>query len=183
MSTELNIGQKIRQLRVKSNLTQEELANRCELSKGFISQIESDQTSPSITTLVDILEGLGTDISKFFSEDISEQIVFSDEDIFVKEDSNLKHTINWIIPNSQKNKMEPILIEIAPGGQSSVEDPHEGEEFGYVLSGRIILMLGDASYRAKKGCSFYFKPSSPHCIRNAGTSIAKVIWVCSPPFF
>lgn len=48
-------------------MTQEELADRCELTKGFISQVERDLTSPSIATLVDILEGLGTNLKDFFS--------------------------------------------------------------------------------------------------------------------
>lgn len=61
------IGSKIRDLRIKNGLTQEELANRSELSKGFISQVESEQTSPSIATLVDILECLGTNLRDFFS--------------------------------------------------------------------------------------------------------------------
>ena len=60
------IGSKIRALRIKNGLTQEELANRSELSKGFISQVESEQTSPSIATLVDILECLGTNLRDFF---------------------------------------------------------------------------------------------------------------------
>ena len=52
----MEIGEKIRRLRIEKQLTQEELANRCELSKGFISQVENDLTSPSIATLIDILE-------------------------------------------------------------------------------------------------------------------------------
>ena len=51
----MQIGEKIRILRMEKQLTQEELANRCELSKGFISQVENDLTSPSIATLIDIL--------------------------------------------------------------------------------------------------------------------------------
>jgi len=183
MSTGLHIGQKIRQLRIKNNLTQEELANRCELSKGFISQLESDQTSPSIATLVDILESLGTDIGQFFSEVSDEQIVFTGDDVFTKEDSELKHTIKWIIPNSQKNKMEPILMEIAPNGRSSLEDPHEGEEFGYVIAGHVTISIGETAYRAKKGDSFYFRPSAAHYIKNAGTAYAKLLWVSAPPYF
>ena len=64
------IGSKIRALRIKNGLTQEELANRSELSKGFISQVESEQTSPSIATLVDILECLGTNLRDFFNESV-----------------------------------------------------------------------------------------------------------------
>ena len=65
----MNIGQKVRELRIAKNLTQEELADRSELSKGFISQLERDLTSPSIATLVDILQCLGTNLNDFFSDD------------------------------------------------------------------------------------------------------------------
>ncbi|MDE7233374.1 MAG: helix-turn-helix domain-containing protein, partial [Lachnospiraceae bacterium] len=54
-SGKTGIGNKIKELRNKKGLTQEELADRCELSKGFISQVENDLTSPSIATLIDIL--------------------------------------------------------------------------------------------------------------------------------
>jgi len=72
----MKIGEKIRSLRIKNQLTQEELANRCELSKGFISQVERDLTSPSIATLLDILECLGTNIKDFFNEPIDEKNCF-----------------------------------------------------------------------------------------------------------
>lgn len=58
----MKIGAKVKELRVQKGLTQEELADRTELSKGFISQLERDLTSPSIATLMDILQALGTDL-------------------------------------------------------------------------------------------------------------------------
>lgn len=61
----MKIGNKIRELRIYNGLTQQELADRSELSKGFISQVERDLTSPSIATLMDILEALGTNIKDF----------------------------------------------------------------------------------------------------------------------
>ena len=64
----MNIGSKIKDLRIQKGLTQEELANRTELSKSFISQLERDQTSPSIATLYDILQCLGTNLADFFNE-------------------------------------------------------------------------------------------------------------------
>ena len=60
------IGGKIRRLRMELQLTQEELADRTELTKGYISQVERDLASPSIATLVDILEALGTTLGEFF---------------------------------------------------------------------------------------------------------------------
>lgn len=179
----MNIGEKLKQLRIKNGLTQEELASRLELSKGFISQMERDLTSPSIATLIDVLECLGTNIQDFFNESVEEKVVFSAEDIFINENKELKSDIHWIVPTSQKNEMEPILIHLEKGGISAEHDPHEGEEFGYVLEGSVYLHIGSKKHKVKKGETFYFKPTLTHYISNAGVRKATVLWVCTPPSF
>lgn len=179
----MNIGNKIRELRIGKNLTQEELADRAELSKGFISQLERDLTSPSIATLIDILQCLGTNLKDFFAEESDEQVVFHEEDFFEKKDTELHNTIEWIIPNAQKNMMEPIRLTLEPGGSTYLDVPHEGEEFGYVLQGSIKIHVGNKVYTAKKGESFYFTPHSEHYITANKTTGAKLIWVSTPPSF
>ena len=154
----MNIGAKLKELRIAKGLTQEELADRAELSKGFISQLERDLTSPSINTLRDILQCLGSDLKDFFNDDTDDQVVFHAADYFEKEDPELKSRIEWIIPNAQKNMMEPIRLTLAPGGSTYPDNPHEGEEFGYILSGSIVIHLGQKKFRARKGESFYFSP-------------------------
>ena len=69
----MDIGNRLKDLRVLKGLTQEELADRAELSKGFISQVERNLTSPSIATLMDILQCLGLTIGEFFNEEPEEQ--------------------------------------------------------------------------------------------------------------
>ena len=177
----MNIGQKVRELRIAKNLTQEELADRSELSKGFISQLERDLTSPSIATLMDILQCLGTTVSEFFQEEPEDQIVFRNEDYFEKIDSELGSKTEWIIPNAQKNMMEPILITLEAGGSTYPDNPHEGEEFGYVLQGSINIHIGSKTYRAKKGESFYFTPDKKHYLTSRHG--ASLIWVSTPPSF
>ncbi|MBS6395759.1 MAG: helix-turn-helix transcriptional regulator [Clostridiales bacterium] len=179
----MNIGPKIKELRVMKGLTQEELADRCELSKGFISQLERDLTSPSIATLVDILQSLGTDLKEFFSDDADEQIVFHDTDYFEKYDTELNNKIEWIIPNAQKNAMEPIRVTLSPGGSTYPDTPHEGEEFGYVLQGSITIHLGGKRYKAKRGEAFYFTPSASHYISAGEKGGAVFLWVSTPPNF
>lgn len=181
---EIEIGKKIKRLRLQRGLTQEELADRCELSKGFISLLERDLTSPSITTLTDVLESLGSDLRSFFSEPGNEKLVFGEEDIFVKEDEDvMRGTIRWLVPSAQKNQMEPIMVELGPGGETAEDDPHEGEEFGYVLAGSLKIVLGDRVERVKRDESFYFRPNAPHKLVNAGKTPCKVLWVSTPPSF
>ena len=161
--------------------TQEELADRSELSKGFISQLERNLTSPSITTLMDILQCLGTSIGEFFNEAPDEQIVFGKQDYFVKLDTEYKNEIKWIIPNAQKNTMEPIYLTLEAGGSTCPDTPHEGEEFGYVLQGAVSIHLGNKTYKAKKGESFYYTADKTHFL--SSKSGAVLIWVSSPPSF
>lgn len=182
-ATRVEIGNKIRELRTLKGLTQEELADRCELSKGFISQLENDLTSPSITTLVDILQCLGTSLKDFFDDAEDEQIVFGKDDFFEKIDTELHNKIEWIIPNAQKNMMEPIRVTLDPDGSTYPDQPHEGEEFGYVLSGSITIVIGKRHIKAKKGDTFYYTPHSEHYIRANGKSGAVFLWISTPPNF
>ena len=177
----MDIGFKIKELRMERGLTQEELADRAELSKGFISQVENNLTSPSIATLTDILQCLGTDLNDFFNDTKDEQIVFSKEDYFEKNDSELKNSIQWIIPNAQKNTMEPILLTLEQGGSTYPDNPHEREEFGYVLKGSVEIHIGGKIYKAKKGESFYYEAKYSHHIESKKG--ATIIWVSSPPSF
>ena len=177
----MDIGAKIKRLRFSNQWTLEELANRSELTKGFLSQLERDLTSPSIATLENILEALGTNLKDFFSEDEDEQIVFSKDDFF--ENTQDDYKISYIIPNAQKNEMEPILIELKEDKKSMEIDPHDGEEFGYVIQGKVTLVNGEEEYDVKKGETFYLKGNLPHYIINKNDTLAKVIWVSTPPIF
>ena len=177
----MNIGSKIKRLRQANGLTLEELANRSELTKGFLSQLERDLTSPSVATLEDILEALGTNLQEFFSEKPAEQIVFKKDDFFINEQDD--YIISYIIPNAQKNEMEPILIELDKQKQSMIIDPHEGQEFGYVVQGKIKLIYGDNEFILKKGETFYLKGLVSHYIVNPSETRAKVIWVSTAPLF
>ncbi|CAK7024212.1 MAG: HTH-type transcriptional regulator PuuR [Desulfovibrio sp.] len=177
----MEIGRKIKARRQSLGLTQSELADRAELSKGFISQLERDLTSPSIATLMDILECLGTDLREFFNEREEEKVTFAAADLFEKSDD--EKSILWLVPNAQKNKMEPILLHLVAGCSTEEDRPHEGEEFGYVLSGTVTLVLGMKRHKVRKGGSFYFRADVPHKIENNGKKDAEVVWVSTPPMF
>lgn len=178
----MEIGKKLRELRLLNQLTLEELAGRCELSKGFLSQVERDLTSPSIATLEDILEALGSSLSEFFAESRNDQIVFSPDDFFELEKED--HSISWIVPNAQKNDMEPILLLLPPKGKSFRAAVHDGEEFGYVLDGDADLVSDKSRVSLHKGWSFYIRGSREHHLENPSSSApARIIWISCPPAF
>lgn len=179
----MDIGEKIKMLRIKNDLTQEELAERSELSKGFISQVERDLASPSIQTLVDLLEALGTNLADFFRDSADEKIVFTEDEYFESKNDDLGYTIDWVVPDAQGRSMEPVRISLPTGAKTRTYGPHEAEEFGYVLQGKILLDVNGKKHTIKKGETFYISSGAIHYFENTQKSTAQVLWVSNPPIF
>jgi len=176
----LDIGAKIKALRLASELTQSELAARSRLTKGFISQIERDQTSISLDSLVDILDALGTSIAEFFADTAQSAVVYAPKDRINVEEKNVAG-FEILVPGSTNNMMDPIMITLAPGEMLTEEKPHTGEEFGYVLSGVLTLRVGTKSYRVPPRRCFYFEADKIHQFENKGKAKVNFLWITSPP--
>ena len=170
----MDIGKKLRELRKQNDLTLEDLASRSELTKGFLSQVERNLTAPSIATLADILEALGSNLSEFFHEEEEKQIVFGVDDFFVDEKED--YQVEWIIPNAQKNQMEPILMTLYPHKKSHVQT-------SYVLKGNITIVRGGKKYKVKAHETVYMDGAKSHYLYNHGNSPAKILWITTPPIF
>ena len=163
----MEIGEKIKRLRLKKGLTQEELGERTDLSKGYISQLERDLSSPSIETLFNILEVLGCSPKEFFEDEMHVQKVvygYDERTSFIDEEKG--YQIEWLIPESNENDMEPILLTFQKHGEFKSFEPSLAETFAYVLSGRVVVRIGRRHYFAKEGESIYFHASDEHQIVN-----------------
>jgi transcriptional regulator with XRE-family HTH domain len=177
-----SIGERIRMMRQAKSLTQEELASRAGLTKGFISQVERNLTSLSVESLLGILDALDQKASTFFEEGIAEKIVFGVDDRVALEKEHVEK-FQILVPAAQNRLMDPALLALGPGEKTEEEEPHEGEEFGFVLSGSIEVTLGVTTYKVKRGECFYFKASRKHYLANRRKMGALVLWVSSPPYF
>lgn len=177
-----SIGERILMMRQAKSLTQEELASRAGLTKGFISQVERNLTSLSVESLLGILDALDQKASTFFEEGIDEKIVFGAEDRVALEREHVKK-FQILVPAAQNRLMDPALLELGPGEKTEEEEPHEGEEFGFVMSGGIEVTLGVKTYKVRRGECFYFRASRKHYLANRRKMKALVLWVSSPPYF
>ncbi len=177
----MKIGAKLKRLRHKNNLTLEELASRTELSKGFLSQLEHDLTSPSITTLEDICYVLGISLAQFFAEDKPVQMVYTEDNRFIDQQEN--YILHWIVPNAHENKMEPLIIELPPKQHSELIGPSQAETFGYVLKGRVDLVTMNQRLKVKTNQCFYVFGDQQYSLENTSKSTATVLWVSTPPIF
>ena len=172
------IGEKIRKLRLARGLTQEELAERTDLSRSFISQLESDKTSPSIDTLETILKALGTDLKHFFSDFEEDQVVFKKEERVPVYDLPDGVKMEYVMVGVEDKPIDPMIVELEPGAQTEEEGYHEGSEFGFVIEGRVELYLDGVKYKLKKGDSFYYRADKKHYLKNPDKKKkAIVIWI------
>jgi transcriptional regulator with XRE-family HTH domain len=108
----MNIGTKLKNLRKIKNLTQEELAERTDLSKGYISQIESQHASPSMDTFLSILEVLGTSPSEFFKQKQEEKVLYPQKSQAVYDEYDKGYILNWLVTQSNEFDMEPLMLTL-----------------------------------------------------------------------
>lgn len=180
----MNIGEKIKNLRLAQDLTQEELANRADLTKGFISLLERDLQSPSLDTLELILNALDTTAGEFFAEEGKDVVVFNRKQrvtIEDEEESGVKREV--LIAGAQDREMDILLVTLPPGACTYQERAHYGDECGYVLVGKIIINVGKDAYRAFVGDAFYYTANKKHWIENRSDKAAKILWISAPPSF
>lgn len=178
----VKIGKKIKNMRMTQELTQEELANRANLTKGFISMVERDLQSPALDTLESILNALDSTLAEFFAETKRPTVVFRhDERVRVEEEGGIVKEI--LIPAAQGREADPLLVTLPPGSATEPETPHYGDECGLVLAGRITINIGKEVYEAATGDAFYYTADRQHWLKNNANTTARIIWISAPPSF
>ncbi|KYD11671.1 XRE family transcriptional regulator [Heyndrickxia sporothermodurans] len=179
----MQIGKKIKNLRLKKGLTQEELGERTDLSKGYISQIERDLSSPSIETFFDILEVLGCSPKDFFDEqELEQKVVYGEEDQTEYVDEERGYQIQWLVPESNEKEMEPIILTLEEKGEFKEFEPSLSETFAYVLTGKISVRLGRRVYSARAGEVIYYHAAERHQITNDYPGTSQILLVATESY-
>jgi transcriptional regulator with XRE-family HTH domain len=180
----VKIGEKIKNLRLAQELTQEDLATRSDLTKGFISLLERDLQTPSLDTLELILNALDTTPAEFFAQKGPDVVVFKTPQRVVIEDGDEPGvTREILIPGAQGREMDILLVTLQPGAVTFKEKSHYGDECGLVREGQIVINLGKDTFKASKGDAFYYTADKKHWIENRSKNRAQILWISAPPSF
>ncbi len=184
---DLGIGKKIKKLRQEKGLTLQELSEKTGLSKGLISQIENEQVSPPISTLMKIANGLNVEISYFFEQDEPTEkitVVRKNERISsgrrgIKGNINIGYSYELLAHKRPHKHMEPFLVTFEPKERDDViMFNHEGEEFHFVLEGKLEMIAEDHEpIILEEGDSLYFDSSIPHGFRGLEGKPAKTLTI------
>lgn len=173
----MQIGEKMKLLRLSKNMTIKKLASKTGLSVGFISNVERDVNSPTISSLQKICRALDTELGDFFTNiKNSGHVLRKQQRQLLQADTAAKFRIEiFSLPHK---KLQPSCIEILPGGQyGDASMCHEDEELCLILEGSVHFWAGEEDYILEEGDCIYVEPLVPHWLCNEGQSTASTFWV------
>jgi DNA-binding transcriptional MerR regulator/quercetin dioxygenase-like cupin family protein len=175
-------GELLRALRVQRGLTLKQASVSAGLSVSFISSVERGASGASITALQRLTATYGATMLDLFARDRAPTRVVRPADRPALDLTGSGVRIEQL--SSGDAQMEPQLFALAPGASSEGVYAHTGEEFMFVLDGRLEVWLGDDEhYLLDAGDSLYFPSSLPHRWRNDANGETRLLWINTPPTF
>lgn len=179
----MTLGEKLKHIRTARALSLEDLAKKTSLTRSFLSQIEKNRTSPSISSLIKIANSLGVRIGDLFLEEKSMEnyiIRENGRESYAFEKNKIK--VEHLAPRKKDLKFEPMLIHLGVGGTSGKISAPEAY-FCFVLEGKVELSIGEEVHVLTKGDSIYLDTSLEHTWKNIGETEAVGFSVNAMPIY
>lgn len=182
---QIQIGERLRQLRKQKGLSILQLSKLSDVSTGMISQIERDIVVPTVVSMWRISQALDTNISYFFEDNTKNDHTIIRKNDHKKIIMNRGNSIYELLsPDGQDRQMDFIKITLKSGQTFDREGiSHEGEECGYVLFGTLTILINGENVTLHEGDSIYFNSSLPHKYMNLTSDHCISIWAMTPLFF
>lgn len=174
-----DLGAIVRRLRREQNMSVRKLAAEVDFSASFISQLERNMVSPSISSLERLATGLGVTLGDFF-KDVSTGVVVRRAGRQTLTSGWSRARIEALNPTHPGRLLEAIIVTINPGGTSGKRaHPYDRERFVMIFAGAVRLMLGESKYTMQRGDSVRVLPGVPVHWENHGKRSASLVIVSS----
>jgi len=178
------IGIRIKKKREEKNITLTELAQKVGVTISCLSQIEKGKAFPSIINLKHIANSLDTTVGELIGENerlMNNPIMKKNERKLVRVENNGAE-LHLMSHHDETKKMETFFIALKKDSDTkSIMKKHIGEEFCYIISGKVELNLDDKKYTLDKGDCAYYNSNINHYIINLNSDISKILWIVTPP--
>ena len=180
--TGLALGWRIKDLRTTQGISQTELARLVGVTPSTISQVESSLIFPSLPALLKIAEILNVEVSSFFKDpaDQAQPFLFSPDAAVATRLGAWpqdRAEVRRLIPLDVEGRLNPYLIELKPGESLPGHFfAHKGEEFGYLISGRVDVRIGNQNHHLEPGWVVYLRTETPSEWHNPGHAPAVILW-------
>lgn len=178
------LGERIKRKRENLNMHLSDLSKKVGISSSALSQIENAKAFPTIVSLKKIAESLFTTVGELIGENetLTKNPLIKAGDLkFVK--VNTSGTSLFLLSHHDNGKqMEPYMLKFIESSDSSeIMSEHPGQEFIYILEGKLLMTLENTQYILEKGDNFYFNSNIIHQMKNIGNTSACILWIITPP--
>lgn len=183
---DIEVGTRLRMIRLRHQLSQRALAKRAGVANASISLIESGSTSPSVSALKRILAGFPMTLAEFFSDELPgmQSEVFYRAEALTEISGGAGISYRQIGSAKAGHALQILHETYQIGADTGLMMlQHEGEEGGVILTGRLEVTVGEATLILGAGDAYYFNSRQPHRFRNAGNEVCTLVSSCSPPTF
>lgn len=180
----MKIGYRIKDLRIQQRVTLKDLAKKTGLTTSFLSQLERDLTSPSVSSLEKIAQALDTKVGYFFEREEQKELVFVKRGMGKKFLDKEKHISSETLASGVLNiKMQPLIFTLGIDAELTRELIHPAtEKFGMVLKGRVEFHYDEEKMTFEEGDSIYCAYTQKlQKVRNIGETEAKLLWIVFIP--
>lgn len=182
----MQLGTKLRHARLTRGMRIKDVADKAGCSEGMVSKVENGKVSPSLALLHRLVAATGTNVSSLFENTpdrfitrAGQRSAFSQSG--VADGAAIVMELLTPIPSPALFQSSVHIIPQNVMSDGPIE--HEGEDFGYVLEGKLELFVGDQTFHLDVGDTFYFPSTLPHSYRNPGDTVTRVLWFNTPPTF
>ncbi len=179
---ESNLGASIRRARMRRHLTLQQVADLSGLSLSFISQVERDLVSPSVTSLQKISRALGIQIGGFFeSAPKNGRVIRAHERPRLIYPNRVEE--EYLLTPADSRHLQVLFYRLKPGASSgeSAYSHDSDEECGIVLKGQLEVSVAGETYTLQAGDAITFDSHAPHTWLNPGPDDCEALWVITPP--
>lgn len=178
----IDVGARLKEVRKQKGLSQRELAKRAGVTNSTISLIEQNRVSPSISSLIKVLDGIPMPLQEFFTLEVPEksQVFYQSSEL-----PDLGHgdICMHLVGHNYPNRTLSLLKETYPPGSDTGAEmfSHEGQEAGLVVSGQLELTVDGEIQLLHTGDAYYFDSTLPHRFRNTGDEPCVIVSANNPP--
>ena len=186
MIPEKEIGKRIKEIRLSKGKTLEDMAQKTEFTKGYLSKIENSKKGPPVSSLIRIAKALEVSISEIFGESAESKSISvvkkSERKIIVRNGSQFGYHYQSLAYKFHNRHMDPYLLIRPPQRKKDICDfKHRGEEIMFVLEGKMEFCYGENKYYLEEGDCLYFDSNIEHHANNIGDTDIKTLMVIYTP--
>jgi transcriptional regulator with XRE-family HTH domain len=181
---QVNVGERVKRAREKRGLGLLDISRRTGIEVALLSEIEDGQSAPPLGTVIKLAKALEMKMGYFISGDElrpftivrrGDRKVVSRYDS--KRDKHYGYGYESLAPYKKDRHMEPFLVTLQPSATEEERSAHDGQEFIFVLTGRMEVRLGEEIHVLEPGDAIYYDSTVPHLVKCHGQEATRILAV------